>query len=141
MTDDDYMLLIENYIMTPNEYEWILIGMHATVFFVGLIGNALVCLAVYRNHTMRTVTNYFIVNLALADFLVILFCLAPTVIWDVTETWFMGEKLCKIILYIQVSIRKGKKKVERMVVIKVESTKFHLRNSHLPFIKAVKLFD
>lgn len=77
--------------------------MHAVVFFVGLIGNALVCLAVYRNHSMRTVTNYFIVNLALADFLVILFCLAPTVIWDVTETWFMGEKLCKIILYIQVS--------------------------------------
>lgn len=96
------MQMIETYIMTPNEYEWVLIGMHATVFFVGLIGNALVCAAVYRNHSMRTVTNYFIVNLALADFLVILFCLAPTVIWDVTETWFMGERLCKIISYIQV---------------------------------------
>ncbi|KAL0277610.1 UNVERIFIED_CONTAM: hypothetical protein PYX00_004843 [Menopon gallinae] len=96
--------MIENYILTPNEYEWVLIVMHVLVFFVGLIGNALVCTAVYRNHLIRTVTNYFIVNLALADFMVILFCLAPTVIWDVTETWFMGEELCKFILYIQVSL-------------------------------------
>lgn len=103
LSDEDYMSLIESYIMTLTEYEWALVVMHVVVFFVGLVGNALVCVAVYRNHSMRTVTNYFIVNLALADFLVILFCLAPTVIWDVTETWFMGEKLCKIILYIQVS--------------------------------------
>ncbi|KAG8226879.1 hypothetical protein J437_LFUL005638 [Ladona fulva] len=75
--------------------------MHAVVFVVGLVGNALVCAAVRRNHSMRTVTNYFIVNLAVADFMVILFCLAPTVAWDVTETWFMGTALCKIVLYFQ----------------------------------------
>lgn len=53
---------------------------------------------------MRTVTNYFIVNLAVADFLVILICLPPTVLWDVTDTWFMGTLACKIVLYLQVSI-------------------------------------
>lgn len=53
---------------------------------------------------MRTVTNYFIVNLAVADFLVILICLPPTVLWDVTETWFMGTLACKIVLYFQVSV-------------------------------------
>lgn len=57
----------------------------------------------FRNRTMRTVTNYFIVNLAVADFLVILICLPPTVLWDVTETWFMGTLACKIVLYFQVS--------------------------------------
>lgn len=51
---------------------------------------------------MRTVTNIFIVNLAVADFFVILFCLPPTVVWDVTETWFMGEVMCKVVLYFQV---------------------------------------
>ena len=66
------------------------------------IGNALVCLAVYTNHSMRTVTNIFIVNLAVADFLVILLCLPPTVLWDVTETWFFGEMLCKSLIYFQV---------------------------------------
>jgi formate/nitrite transporter FocA (FNT family) len=44
------------------------------------IGNALVCLAVWSNHSMRTVTNIYIVNLAVADFFVILFCLPPTVV-------------------------------------------------------------
>lgn len=53
---------------------------------------------------MRTVTNYFIVNLAVADFLVILICLPPTVLWDVTDTWFMGTLACKIVLYLQVSV-------------------------------------
>lgn len=100
--DADYIEMIENHIV-PNTYEWVLICLHALVFTVGLVGNALVCVAVYSNPSMRTVTNYFIVNLAVADFMVILFCLPPTVIWDVTETWFMGMALCKIVLYFQVS--------------------------------------
>lgn len=70
--------------------------------FYPQIGNALVCLAVYTNHSMRTVTNIFIVNLAVADFFVILLCLPPTVVWDVTETWFLGEVLCKVVIYFQV---------------------------------------
>ncbi|GBN78835.1 Orexin receptor type 1, partial [Araneus ventricosus] len=100
--DEDYIEMIEAYIF-PSPYEWLLIALHMTVFFVGLIGNALVCISVYRNHSMRTVTNYFIVNLAVADFLVILFCLPPSVLWDVTETWFFGSLMCKLVLYLQVS--------------------------------------
>ena len=101
MSDDDYISMIENHIF-PNTYEWVMITLHTIVFVIGLVGNALVCVAVYRNHSMRTVTNYFIVNLAVADFIVIFFCLPPTVVWDVTETWFMGTALCKIVLYFQV---------------------------------------
>lgn len=102
MSDTDYIDLIIDHI-TPKPLEWVLIVMHGLTFVIGLIGNALVCTAVYRNRAMRNVTNYFIVNLAVADFMVILFCLPPTVLWDVTETWFLGSTLCKIILYFQVS--------------------------------------
>lgn len=102
MTREQYVAMLNDYIY-PQTYEWVLIGTHTAVFVVGLVGNALVCIAVYRNHTMRTVTNYFIVNLAMADFMVILFCLPPTVLWDVTETWFLGNVLCKLLLYFQVS--------------------------------------
>lgn len=103
MSDEDYLDRIEEYIF-PMPYEWVLICLHILVFIVGLFGNALVCLSVYRNHSMRTVTNYFIVNLAVADFLVILICLPPTVLWDVTETWFFGSLMCKLVLYLQVRI-------------------------------------
>ncbi|XP_076629808.1 orexin receptor type 2 isoform X1 [Colletes latitarsis] len=85
----------------PKFSVWVLIVSHSIIFVVGLVGNALVCIAVYRNHTMRTITNYFIANLAVADFLVLILCQPFTVIWDVTETWFLGLTLCKTVPYLQ----------------------------------------
>lgn len=82
----------------------ILVSLHLTVFVTGLVGNSLVCLSVYRNKSLQTITNYYIVNLAVADFLVILICLPPTVYWDLTLTWNFGLILCKSVLYLQVSI-------------------------------------
>lgn len=102
-TEEEILEQIIEFIF-PRSWTWVLITCHALVFFVGLVGNTLVCVSVYRNHSMRTVTNYFIVNLAIADFLVILLCLPPTVIWDVTMTWFFGVSMCKITLYLQVSL-------------------------------------
>lgn len=51
---------------------------------------------------MRTVTNYFIVNLAFADILVTITCLPASLVVDITETWFFGETLCKVLPYLQV---------------------------------------
>lgn len=82
----------------------VLVVLHASVFITGLVGNALVCLSVYRNKSLQTVTNYYIVNLAVADFLVILICLPPTVYWDLTLTWDFGLVLCKLVLSLQVSV-------------------------------------
>lgn len=54
---------------------------------------------------MRTVTNYFIVNLSLADVLVTIICLPASLVVDITETWFFGHTLCKIVPYLQVRRR------------------------------------
>ena len=51
---------------------------------------------------LQSVTNIFIVNLALADILVMLFCAPPSIIWDVTNTWIFGSLMCRIVIYIQV---------------------------------------
>ncbi|XP_076028725.1 orexin receptor type 2-like isoform X2 [Oratosquilla oratoria] len=100
LSEEDYYLELEDYIF-PTPFEWVFIVLNSVVFIVGLVGNFLVCCAVYRNHSMRTVTNIFIVNLAVADFCVLLICLPSTVTWDVTETWFFGNISCKLILYFQ----------------------------------------
>ena len=50
------------------------------VFVLGIIGNSCVVAVVVRSPRMRTVTNYFIVNLALADILVLTFCLPGTLL-------------------------------------------------------------
>ncbi|XP_025110290.1 orexin receptor type 2-like [Pomacea canaliculata] len=85
----------------PEDYEWFFIVLYTITFIVGLVGNSLVCFAVWRNHNMRTVTNVFIVNLAVGDFMVILLCLPPTLVQDVSNTWFMGAVMCKALLFLQ----------------------------------------
>lgn len=102
LSDEDYLAMIEAYIF-PSTSEWILISLFAVTFFIGMVGNFLVCFAIWRNRTMRTVTNIFIVNLAMSDLTVIIVCLPPTLLSDVTETWFMGLAMCKIALYLMVS--------------------------------------
>lgn len=53
---------------------------YSIVFIMGIVGNSCVVAVVIRSPRMRTVTNYFIVNLALADILVLLFCLPATLL-------------------------------------------------------------
>lgn len=86
----------------PRPYEWPLIIAYIIIFLLALLGNTLVCVAVLRNDHMRTVTNYYIVNLAVADILVSLICLPATVVVDVSESWFFGDVMCNFVPYFQV---------------------------------------
>jgi len=56
---------------------------YTMVFLVGLVGNLLVVSVVCRSPRMRNVTNYFIVNLAVADVLVLVFCLPATLLSNI----------------------------------------------------------
>lgn len=56
---------------------------YSIVFLLGVVGNCLVVGVVYCNPTMHSVTNYFIVNLAIADILVIVFCLPITLLHNI----------------------------------------------------------
>ncbi|XP_040282743.1 orexin receptor type 2 [Bufo bufo] len=99
--EDEFLHYLWRDYLHPKEYEWVLISGYIAVFIIALIGNILVCVAVWKNHHMRTVTNYFIVNLSLADVLVTITCLPATLVVDITETWFFGKTLCKVIPYLQ----------------------------------------
>lgn len=102
LSNADYeKFLIDNYVK-PTQLEWCFIPLFGVLFIIGLVGNFLVTFVVVRNPTMRTITNIFLVNLAVADFLVILLCLPFTVLWDITNTWFFGTTVCKFIVYVQV---------------------------------------
>ena len=102
LPDQDYIDMVKEHIQ-PTSAEWVLVAVFVVLFIVGLVGNFLVCYAVIKNSQMRTVTNLFIMNLAIADLMVILICLPPTLLVDVSETWFFGEVMCKIFLYFQVN--------------------------------------
>ncbi|CAG0901033.1 unnamed protein product [Darwinula stevensoni] len=46
----------------------------AAIFLVGLVGNLLVLAAIVRDPRLQTVTNLFIANVALADFVFAVLC-------------------------------------------------------------------
>lgn len=56
------------------------IAAYALIFLLCMVGNALVCFIVLKNRHMRTVTNMFILNLAVSDLLVGIFCMPTTLV-------------------------------------------------------------
>lgn len=50
------------------------------IFALCMVGNSLVCFVVLKNARMRTVTNLFILNLAISDLLVGIFCVPTTLV-------------------------------------------------------------
>ena len=67
------------------------------IFFFGTLGNILVSLIIFRSKELRNTTNYFLVNLSIADLLVIIVCM-PTVLIELhskPEIWLLGEFMCK----------------------------------------------
>uniref|UniRef100_A0A3Q3WRP7 Orexin receptor type 2 n=1 Tax=Mola mola TaxID=94237 RepID=A0A3Q3WRP7_MOLML len=101
LIDDELLRYIWREYLHPKQYEWVLIVAYILVFLVSLVGNSLVCFAVWKNRHMHTVTNYFIVNLSFADVLVTIICLPASLVVDITETWFFGNTLCKVVPYLQ----------------------------------------
>ncbi|CAJ0921283.1 unnamed protein product [Ranitomeya imitator] len=58
------------------------------IFLMCMIGNMLVCFIVLKNRQMRTVTNMFILNLAISDLLVGIFCMPTTLVDNlITGCW------------------------------------------------------
>ena len=72
--------------------------LYIIIFVVGMTGNFLVVLVVCRTHEMRNTTNFFLVNLSVADLLVILVCM-PSAFVDIysKEVWYLGPVMCKSI--------------------------------------------
>ncbi|XP_060063610.1 growth hormone secretagogue receptor type 1-like [Ylistrum balloti] len=78
-------------------YIWVTI-VNGIIFLTGVIGNAMVIVVVVKVRDMRTTTNYFLVNLSIADLLVLLIC-QPSALLEfyAKDRWYIGKALCKAI--------------------------------------------
>lgn len=64
---------------------------------IGVAGNIMVPIVILKTKDMRNSTNIFLMNLSVADLMVLLVC-TPTVLVEVNtkpETWVLGEEMCK----------------------------------------------
>lgn len=76
--------------------------MYCAVFIVALFGNGLVCYVVKTTPRMKTVTNYFIMNLAVGDILMTLFCVPFSFVsMLLLRYWPFGVFMCKLVNFTQ----------------------------------------
>ncbi|ELT94371.1 hypothetical protein CAPTEDRAFT_103054, partial [Capitella teleta] len=75
---------------------------YALICIAGLVGNGLVIFVVLRYAKMKTVTNMYILNLAISD-LCFLIGLPFLIVTSIVKKWIFGFFLCKI-FYILTSI-------------------------------------
>ncbi|XP_044743898.1 growth hormone secretagogue receptor type 1 [Chrysoperla carnea] len=76
------------------------------IMCLGVIGNVMVPIVILKTKDMRNSTNIFLVNLSVADLLVLLVC-TPTVLVEVNsrpETWVLGEEMCKAVPFVELTV-------------------------------------
>uniref|UniRef100_A0A3B5MNK7 Alpha-1A adrenergic receptor n=1 Tax=Xiphophorus couchianus TaxID=32473 RepID=A0A3B5MNK7_9TELE len=73
------------------------LGMILGVFILfGVVGNILVILSVVCHRHLRTVTHYFIVNLAVADLLLSSTVLPFSAVFEILDRWVFGRAFCNV---------------------------------------------
>lgn len=76
--------------------------LYILIFVIALFGNGVVCYIVLSTTRMKTVTNYFIVNLAVGDILMSLFCVPFSFVSILLlQYWPFGSVLCHLVNYSQ----------------------------------------
>lgn len=77
--------------------------MYSIISLMGIVGNVTVCYIVLFYQRMRTVTNFFIVNLALGDITMAVLCVPFTLVSNVLSSrWLFGRVMCTVVPYAQV---------------------------------------
>ncbi|XP_028031487.1 cholecystokinin receptor-like [Bombyx mandarina] len=85
-----------------NAYEWrFILPPYFVIFLLSICGNCLVIATLASNRRMRTVTNVYLLNLAISDFLLGVFCLPFTLVGQIYRRFLFGAALCKLIPFLQ----------------------------------------
>lgn len=79
----------------------VMIPLYSVIFILSVLGNILVIVTLTQNRRMRTVTNVFLLNLAIADLLLGVFCMPFTLIGQLLRDFIFGSFMCKTIPYFQ----------------------------------------
>lgn len=82
--------------------EWqpaVQILLYSLIFLLSMLGNTLVITVLIRNKRMRTVTNIFLLSLAISDLMLCLFCMPFNLIPNLLKDFIFGSAVCKTTTY------------------------------------------
>ncbi|XP_068894000.1 orexin receptor type 2-like isoform X3 [Tenebrio molitor] len=101
MNDSNTSIIIDEIYEKLLVKNFLVIGLYVPVFITALLANVLVVWVVIKEQYMRSVTNYFLVNLSIADLFVALVCMPNAAYAAYTSVYSFGEYACKISAYLQ----------------------------------------
>ena len=90
-------------IMSSTFLRVLFVAMYAVIFLLGVSGNSLVVLIVWRNKSLQTITNIFIVNLAASDVMMCLLAVPFTPISGLLTDWIFGKARTSIWVQLNLS--------------------------------------
>ncbi|XP_041357708.1 cholecystokinin receptor type A-like [Gigantopelta aegis] len=77
------------------------IALYSIIFLLSVTGNILIIVTLIQNKRMRTVTNVFLLNLAISDLLLAVFCMPFTLVPVLLQNFIFGAVMCVMIRYLQ----------------------------------------
>ena len=78
-----------------NALVWTETVLFAVINVVALLSNLLTCYAVYRNQTLRTLSNMFVIALVVSDILMSTWCMPFSIVTLFHGQWIFGEIFCQ----------------------------------------------
>lgn len=88
--------------LSSTYFHTIVYFMYISILLISLLGNLIICFIIQSTPRMRTVTNFFIANLAVGDMLMSLFCVPFSFIsLLILQYWPFGAILCQLVNYSQ----------------------------------------
>lgn len=73
--------------------------LYSLIFLLSVFGNLLIIVVLILNKRMRTVTNSFLLSLAVSDLMMAVFCMPFTLIPNILEDFIFGGAMCKTVSY------------------------------------------
>lgn len=68
---------------------------YLVMIIFSIVGNVFIIVIVYRHKRMHNATNYYMINLAVADLMVAGSCTWVHAVDDATDGWVLGAAFCK----------------------------------------------
>uniref|UniRef100_A0A182JSL4 G-protein coupled receptors family 1 profile domain-containing protein n=1 Tax=Anopheles christyi TaxID=43041 RepID=A0A182JSL4_9DIPT len=93
---------MDEHFLIANWQDCVVVILFCLLIVVTVIGNTLVILSVITTRRLRTVTNCFVMSLAVADWLVGIFVMPPAVAVHLMGSWQLGWILCDIWISLDV---------------------------------------
>jgi len=87
----------------PDEHQYVLIALYTSTTMLAVTGNLVVIVVLSVGQRSRTDLRAFLINLAVADLTMAVFCMPFTFTTTMLHDWIFGAIMCTVVLFLQVN--------------------------------------